>query len=156
MNDWYLIFVKIILTALSPCLTLVHLVFLLLGLLVSHRTGHYILSTLFLIIFFTQALPTIMLASGSKKKAVPPTAAPSKLRTPLTAGTLPPLLPTPQSKEVWMDNARGNNLGNNNIAVTTTLIQMIKILKIYEFDFYYGDQNKLKKCLYQIQINIWF
>ena len=44
------------------------------------------------------------------------------LRTPQTAGTLLLLLPTPQSKEIWIDNAGGDNPSNNNVAVATTPI----------------------------------
>ena len=97
-----------------------------------------------------------MLASGSEKKAVPPTAASGELRTPFTAATLPPLPPTPQSKEIWMDDAGGDDLGNNNVAVATIPIQTVKILKIHKLNLYYGDRDKLKGWLYQIQVNIRF
>ena len=97
-----------------------------------------------------------MLASGSGKRAVLPTAAPDELRTSLMAATLPPLLPTPQSKEVWMDDAWGDNPGDNDVAVATTPIQTVKTLKIHKPDFYYGDQDKLKGWLYQVQVNIRF
>ena len=80
-----------------------------------------------------------MSASGSRKKAVPPTAAPGELYTPLTAATLPPFPPTPQSKEIQMDIARGDNPGNNNIAFATISIQTVKTLKIHESDLYYSD-----------------
>ena len=97
-----------------------------------------------------------MSASGSGKKAVPSTTAPSELRTPLTAATLPPLPPTPQFKEVQIDNARGDNPENNDIAVVTIPIQTVKTLKIHELDFYYSDRDKLKGWLYQVQVNIRF
>ena len=63
-----------------------------------------------------------MSASGSGKKAVPPTAALGELHTPLTAATLPPLIPIPQSKKVQIDAAGGDNPGDNNVAVATTPI----------------------------------
>ena len=63
-----------------------------------------------------------MLASSSEKKAVPPTAALGELRTPFTAAILPLLPPIPQSKEVWMDDAGGDNPSDNNVAVATTPI----------------------------------
>ena len=97
-----------------------------------------------------------MSASSSGKRAVPPTAAPDELRTPLTAATLPLLSPTPQSKKVQMDNVGGDNPGNNNVAVATTSIQTVKTLKIHELDFYYSNWDKLKGWLYQVQVNIRF
>ena len=54
------------------------------------------------------------------------------------------LLPTPQTKEIQMNNAEDDNSGNNNVAVITISIQTVKILKIYKPDFYYGNQDKLK------------
>ena len=63
-----------------------------------------------------------MLASGSRKRAVLPIAAPGELRTLLMAAILPPLPLTPQSKEVQMDDAGGDDPGNNNVAVATTPI----------------------------------
>ena len=86
-----------------------------------------------------------MSASDSGKRAVFSTAITNELRTPLMAGTLQPLPPTPQVKEVQIDNAGGDDPGNNNIAVATTLIQMVKILKIHKPDFYYNNWDKLKK-----------
>ena len=97
-----------------------------------------------------------MSASGSVKKVLPPTAALGELRTPLMAATLPLFPPIPQSNEVWMDDAGSDNLGDNNVAVATTSIQTVKTLKIHKPDFYYGDQDKLKEWLYQVQINIHF
>ena len=97
-----------------------------------------------------------MSASGSRKKAVPLTAAPGELCTPLTVATLPPLFPTPQPKKVQMNNAGGNNPGDNNIAVATIPIQTVKTLKIHKPDLYYSDRDKLKGWLYQVQVNIRF
>ena len=89
-----------------------------------------------------------MSASGSGKKAVPPTATPGELRTPLTVATLssPPF--TPQSKEIQIDDAGSDNPRDNDVAVTTTPIQTVKTLKIHEPDFYYSDRDKLKRWLY--------
>ena len=58
---------------------------------------------------------------------------------------LPLLLPTPQSKEVQMDNAGSDNPGDNDVAVVTIPIQTVKTLKIHESNPYYGDQAKLKR-----------
>ena len=55
-----------------------------------------------------------------------------------------------------MDNAGGDDPGNNDVAVATTSIQMVKTLKIHEPNFYYGNQDKLKGWLYQVQVNICF
>ena len=55
-----------------------------------------------------------------------------------------------------MDNTRGDNPGNNDVAVATISIQTVKTLKIYEPDFYYSNWDKLKGWLYQVQVNICF
>ena len=55
-----------------------------------------------------------------------------------------------------MDDAGDDDPGNNDIAVATTPIQTVKILKIHEPDLYYGNWDKLKGWLYQVQINIRF
>ena len=85
-----------------------------------------------------------MSASNSGKRAVPLIVVLGELCTPLTVATLPLPPFTPQSKEVQMDDAGGDDLGNNNIAVATTPIQIVKTLKIYEPDLDYGNQDKLK------------
>ena len=85
-----------------------------------------------------------MSASGSRKKVMLLTVVPDELHTPLTAAILSSFFFTPQSKEVQMDNAGGDNPGNNDVAVTTTPIQMIKTLKIYKPNLYYSDWDKLK------------
>ena len=53
---------------------------------------------------------------------MPPTAAPGELHTLFTAATLPLLPPTSQSKEIQIDNAGGDDLGDNDVAVATTPI----------------------------------
>ena len=80
-----------------------------------------------------------MLASNRGKKVVPPIVAPNELYTSLTVGTLPPFPLTPQTKEVQMNNAGDDNLGNSNVAVTTIPIQIVKILKFYKLNLYYGN-----------------
>ena len=80
-----------------------------------------------------------MSASNSRKRTMLPMAAPSELCILLTAGTLLPLFFTPQTKEVQINNAKDNILGNNNIADTITLIKTVKILKIHKLNLYYGN-----------------
>ena len=63
-----------------------------------------------------------MSASSSGKRIVPLIAAPGELRTPLMAATLPLLLPIPQFNEVQINNAGGDNLNDNNIAIAITPI----------------------------------
>ena len=71
-------------------------------------------------------------------------APPSELRTLLTADTLLLLSFTSQTKKVQMQKAKDSNFVINDIVVATTPIQTVKTLKIYEPDFYYGNQNKLQ------------
>ena len=80
-----------------------------------------------------------MSVSGSGKKIVPLIATSDKLHIPLMAATLSLPPSTPQSKEVQIDNAEDDNFGNNNIAVVTTSMQMVKTLKIYKSNFFYSN-----------------
>ena len=66
-------------------------------------------------------------------------ALPSELRTPLIASILSLIFPTPQTKEIQIDDAEDKNPGDNNIAVAITLIQIVKILKIHKFNLYYSN-----------------
>lgn len=48
-------------------------------------------------------------------------------------------------KEIQMQNAEKDNNLSNNIAVAIISIQTIKTLKIHKPDFYWDDQDKLKR-----------
>ena len=92
-----------------------------------------------MVISLIQVLSTTISASSSKKKAVSPTAALGELCILLTTGTLLLLLSTFQTKKIQMQEAGNSYSDIDDIAVTTTFIQMVETLKIYKLDFYYSN-----------------
>ena len=72
-------------------------------------------------------------------------AASGELYTSLIISTLSLLPFIPQTKEVQMQKAENSNFNTDNIVIVTMPIQIVKTLKIHKFDFFYSDQDKMKR-----------